>query len=400
MPHHEDEEQDAFNALWLNVKLPLTRNNAIKMSTRYWEKERIQQDEWDDLTDEEEDLKRQQESINAIIEEMMEEENKKIKKKEEARAKKEAEEAKDQGKEAYDAYLKKIEDEKKKLEDDEAKKEEEDESKKKEEEEVVDQDVQEQATEGEGQEEAAKDDLDDDEEFLQGDETTFEGWDIRPLYDPQTIIGVDPFRRNILEDELPEIKFDDILPSKEKRRYQELYIKTQKLLITDEEKEEFIKLNETKFSDPAFFSKITGIPLEELNIIKEKKKSFKEKYFVEVEDGQEFPISESDLQLLEEEVTNLEILGQKKDECFTIMDAPDETADDYYVPPIPDFRKPLNPNHIFKLPIDYYDNDDGFWDDYIQEKKERFNPREIKNMPFIGVYKDIKGIASENNGQI
>lgn len=398
MPHNEDEEQDAFNALWLNVRLPLTRNNAIRMSTKYWEKERVQEDEWDELTDEEEELKRQQESVNAIIEEMMEEENKKIKKKEEARAKKEAEEAKDQGKEAYDAYLKKIEDEKKKLEDEEAKKEEEEESKQKEEEEVVEEGVQMGMDEQEG-EEAEKNEQEEDEELLKGDETTFEGWDIRPLYDPQTIIGVDPFRKSILEEDLPEIKFDEQYLSAGRRRYHELYLKTQKLLLTEEEKEEFMTLNETKFTNPEYYSEITGIPIEELNTIREKKKSFKEKYFVELE-GKELPISESDLQLLEEEVTNLEIMGQKKDECFTIMDAPDEGDDEYYVPPIPDFRKRLNPNHIFKIPIDYYDNDDGFWDEYIQEKKERFNPREIKQMPFIGVYKDIKGIESQNEGNI
>lgn len=44
---------------------------------------------------------------------------------------------------------------------------------------------------------------------------------------------------------------------------------------------------------------------------------------------------------------------------------------DFYVKPYP------GPHHVFAdttqpiLPLDYYDNDDGFWTEYIQYKQQR-----------------------------
>lgn len=35
-------------------------------------------------------------------------------------------------------------------------------------------------------------------------------------------------------------------------------------------------------------------------------------------------------------------------------------------------------------PIDFYDNDDGFWDEFIEQKKEKFNKLKINTLrPFI-----------------
>lgn len=55
---------------------------------------------------------------------------------------------------------------------------------------------------------------------------------------------------------------------------------------------------------------------------------------------------------------------------------------DFYVKPYPDPLAPP-PKHLLQ-PLNYYDNDDGFWTEYIQHKQNKWaaNPM-IVNRPFL-----------------
>ena len=44
---------------------------------------------------------------------------------------------------------------------------------------------------------------------------------------------------------------------------------------------------------------------------------------------------------------------------------------DFEIKPYPDIMSREDPGP--PIPIDFYDNDDGFWDKYIQRKKERMS---------------------------
>ena len=165
-------------------------------------------------------------------------------------------------------------------------------------------------------------------------------------------------------------------------RYIELHNKMTKLLINKEEEQELIKLLETKSTDPVFYSKITGIPLSDVIREKESKRSFVETYFKK---GADIKLTSLELQIAENEVNNIEKRNtneaNKDDEnensnIFTNLD-----YSDVYTKPIPDYSQSKSP-FLEDIPIDFYDNDDGFWDDYINMKKNSFDVKNLQRRPF------------------
>lgn len=61
---------------------------------------------------------------------------------------------------------------------------------------------------------------------------------------------------------------------------------------------------------------------------------------------------------------------------FTVEPEMEKVLTDFYIKPYP------SPFHVFEqpgplLPLNYYDNDDGFWDDYIQMKQDRMSQNEM-----------------------
>ena len=54
------------------------------------------------------------------------------------------------------------------------------------------------------------------------------------------------------------------------------------------------------------------------------------------------------------------------------------TLEDFPVPARPCFNslvEPIDPDNV--IPLQYYDNDDGFWDDWIEEKMQRYNEQPL-----------------------
>lgn len=68
---------------------------------------------------------------------------------------------------------------------------------------------------------------------------------------------------------------------------------------------------------------------------------------------------------------------------FTVEPEMERVLTDFYVKPYPSpFDKADEPGPI--LPLDFYDNDDGFWTDYIQQKQTRWAQNEmIVNRKFL-----------------
>ena len=54
---------------------------------------------------------------------------------------------------------------------------------------------------------------------------------------------------------------------------------------------------------------------------------------------------------------------------------------DFYILPYPDPTEADSPEEPL-IPLNYYDNDDGFWDKYIQMKQEKWgaNPMIVNRM--------------------
>ena len=209
------------------------------------------------------------------------------------------------------------------------------------------------------------------------------------MMDPNYKIGTDIYKKYLIEGGLPDIKLNEENISKSRKRYLELYKKTQKLNITKEEEKEFEKLNSTKETDPEYYSSITGIILSEIQIKKAMKQSFKEKFF---KSGVDLNITEADIQLIEKEVYNLEKKGTSSlEETHTVKDI--RNPKDFYIPPIPDPRLPANIFHKrANLPLEYYDNDDGFWDEYIDSKKSlTMLDENVKN-----IFKPLKMVADKD----
>jgi len=143
----------------------------------------------------------------------------------------------------------------------------------------------------------------------------------------------------------------------------------QKLIINSEEEKELQELLKTRESNPEFFSMITGIPLEEINIIAESKKSFIDTYFT---DTSKLKLNEAELQLMEKEISNV---GNRT--RVTEEDENDNKLGEYFYPPIGNYGKPKSP-FFQNIPIEYYDNEDGFWDSYIEERRAHFDTKNMK----------------------
>lgn len=68
---------------------------------------------------------------------------------------------------------------------------------------------------------------------------------------------------------------------------------------------------------------------------------------------------------------------------FTVEPEMEKVQTDFYIKPYP------SPHHVFEeagplLPLNYYDNDDGFWDEYIQYKQDRMAENQmIVNRKFM-----------------
>lgn len=313
--------------------------------------------------------------------EYIEEEDTKEKKRLEMMEKRELEDAKEQGKEAMDALKKKKEEEQKIKDEEDAKKEEEEmevflaekaakEKEKEEKEKQLEKLQQEEGGDDKGNES--------NEGEVKISKTTVyipdEELDQNLILDLNDILGTDSKRKYMTDAILPTLDLNFVDNSKERLRYIELHNKLTKFLITPEEEIEFTEMLNYRDSNPELYSKITGIPLEELNLISESKKSFTETYF---KDATKLKFSEAELQLIEREVTSLE----NKKNINDLNDDDDNRVNEIYFPPIPDYTQPQTP-HLQKFPIDFYDNDDGFWDDYIKEKKDCFDVSNIKIKPY------------------
>jgi hypothetical protein len=50
-----------------------------------------------------------------------------------------------------------------------------------------------------------------------------------------------------------------------------------------------------------------------------------------------------------------------------------EALKDFLIPPLKNpYESAVNPEEM-DYPVNYYDNDDGFWDEFITEKKQRYD---------------------------
>lgn len=68
---------------------------------------------------------------------------------------------------------------------------------------------------------------------------------------------------------------------------------------------------------------------------------------------------------------------------FTVEPEMEKVMTDFYTKPYSDPLKPLNEAEQV-IPLNYYDNDDGFWDEYIQEKYSKWGDNlMITNRLFI-----------------
>ena len=340
------------------------------------------------------------------IEEEREEEERQMQKELEAKEKREAEAAKNAGKEAYDAYKKKIEDEKKAKEKEEMRKE-------MEEEVFEEKDEVEEAESNKRQhlkalrigiikkeellaqisniqdEEEREEELDNiGDKGREGDKNYDESgrpiidWEQIDDYDftnPFDFYGIDDTKKHVLEGGIPEIRMNENVYDDKRLRFLNLYKKVTKFLSTPEEEQEFEKLLSTKDTDPELYSYITGIPLEEISQVKEQAKTFTNTYF---KNTHNLSASEAELQILEQKISRLTNQEEEVDE--------DDDDDEDYT--LISMQHPLLVGSPFlqKIPIDYYDNDDGFWDDYIDSKIDSFDVRNLKERPLSYFYENIR----------
>jgi hypothetical protein len=61
---------------------------------------------------------------------------------------------------------------------------------------------------------------------------------------------------------------------------------------------------------------------------------------------------------------------------YTVEPEMEKVLTDFYVKPYPDVREVLEDPHPI-IPLHYYDNDDGFWDEYIKEKHDRWGQHDM-----------------------
>lgn len=314
------------------------------------------------------------EALNIEITYDNEEEEREEARKLEAQEKRELEAAKESGKEAMEALKKKKEEEEKIKQEELAKQEELEYL------EYLKQEEERQAREDKDQEEAMEKMM----EYMSSDaakKMVDRVWQKNAVKDPNEILGRDDKKKFIVDGGLPEINLNFINESPERMRYVELHYKATRLIITRDEENELMELLKTKDTDPELYSSITGIPLEEVLKETELKKTFTETYF---QKNANIGLSELELQLAEKEISNLDSKkSENTDENNNNRDNDEEdiNLDDEYFPPIPDYTRPRS---IYRqnIPIDFYDNDDGFWDDIIQEKRSAFDVSNLKRRTY------------------
>jgi hypothetical protein len=83
-----------------------------------------------------------------------------------------------------------------------------------------------------------------------------------------------------------------------------------------------------------------------------------------------------------------------KEHDSEIQDNDDMGLKDVYCRPKPDYETSLRPIS-WSIPVDYYINDDGFWDNYIKEKQEKVDVRLFTEKPFIFYKRKIRRIVDE-----
>jgi hypothetical protein len=302
-----------------------------------------------------------------------EEEERQAQKEVDAKKKREEEDAKNAGKEAFDAYKKKVE----------AERVLEEKAENKRQDELDDQDYQNDIAKEASYERVSikleQDDEEEDEDLIETMEyldehgnLKLEDLDENYRLDPEYILGEDKKKKHIIEGGLPVIRLERIKNDEDTLRFTVLYRKMKKLSIAPDEELELKTMLDTKKTNPAFFSKITGIPLEEIETSQEKSKSFVDNNF---EENTDLTISEGELKLIEKEVQILSL--QNSDSTITETNL----QVDYYYPPIEDYTQPRSP-YKQDIPIDFYDNKDGFWDDYKQAKLDTFDIKNITHRPF------------------
>lgn len=326
--------------------------------------------------------------INYEITADTEEEEAKEKKRQESRDKREMEEAKAAGKEAFEEYKKKKEDEEKQRLEEEEKKEQEEYEKY-----LAEQEEKEKQLEKE-MKEVRPEDFEEEEKDIDGGIKTIEipddELDLNVIKDPDDIFGEDKKRKYLVEGGLPKINKNNFNKSPERMRYIELYDKMQKLICSKEEESELIELLKTKKTNPKLYSEITGISIEEISYEEELKKTFSETYFKK---DSNINLSEAELALIEREVANIGNRSKSEDQSEGSY-IENLEPEDFYTPPIPNYDKPINPHHNI-IPYDFYDNEDGFWDDYIKEKRESFDLSNVKMKPYSAFDKYL--MRKENN---
>jgi hypothetical protein len=328
--------------------------------------------------------------IDAELEELERQEEKKKAEKE----KRDAENAKNMGKEAFDAYKKKIEDEKKAKEKEEEEREEKEIEKEnlqaqKEEDgtfelaETADHEIEEENVDVE---EDSDEVLDDMGRVVFGHNELDRNWTITP----DDYVGKELKKKFLVSGGLPKLEKNRWITNPDQIRFTELYEKMQKLKISKDEEEEFLKYLEFRISDPERFSQISGIPISEITFSTEKAKNIAENLFKDVS---KVNLSENELRIMygdnismDSNDINNEIDPKKLE----------ESAGSFYIKPLENPYIPSNPN-LNPIPIDFYDNDDGFWDSFKQNKLNKLDFSSLNNAPFFSLKDNLVKRKSDEN---
>ena len=130
------------------------------------------------------------------------------------------------------------------------------------------------------------------------------------------------------------------------------------------------------------YSYITGIPLSEILKVKLQRATFTDTYF---NNDVKLNVSEAELKLIESEVDSVKGRINTEESRKNIDEG--ELLPKSFIKPISDPCTPIC-QHFEDIPIDFYDNDDGFWDDYIKEKHGYFDVKNLHYRPFE-VYSDM-----------
>lgn len=369
-------------------KIPRTWRNARILYLCRWEK--IDEQGIAEYDSEEETEESLWARLKNKFDEDKEEEERQEAKKKEAAEKREMEDAKNAGKEIFEAYKKKKEEEAKLKEKEEQKKEEEAAMYETSENNSDDEDEMDDRIEMEINKEF-REKKEDSEEKKRIDKMSLDSkgrlilaedeFDYNYFAPNEHILGENNLKKNLIPDGLPTLYANSFETDPKRLRYIELYKKIQKLLISKEELNEFYNILKLKETNPAMYSYITGIPLSEIEKVKLQRATFTDTYFAS---GTKLNLSEAELKLIETEVEGVKNKLDKGDEKESDII---EKGTQSMIRPIHDPTTPLSP-YYQDIPIDYYDNEDGFWDDYIKEKHSHFDVRNVHYRPFHS-YQDV-----------